>query len=240
LDFTSEKELDVLCDAIGENKVHYAAEVHDHKYFLLIYFNLGIEQATVAAIGVLSSEPCEYAVQLVLFSGTCKMETSKQHARLVKTVPDTCNGQSKRNNLMYCTVSIASDGEAKHRDVLVILMMTSQLSERSPIYLLLRPLELMNLLVGADDITADKDFKHVIKHQQNIFMCNKGIKIQGFCITLSILCLHLQSNNISSHCLHSLFNPNNKQDVILAYSLLKEIWSLPPPPPASSPSFAHT
>ena len=239
LDFTSEKELDVLCDAIGENKVHYAAEVRDHKYFLLIYFNLGIEQATVATIGVLSSEPREYAVRPVLFSGTCKMETSEQHARLVKTVLEACNGQSKRNNLTYRTVSIASDGEAKRGDALVILTMISQLSERSPIYPLLRPLELMNLLVGTDDITADKDFKHVIKRQRNIFMRNKGVEIQGFCITPSILRLHLQSNNVSSHRLRSLLNPNNKQDVVLAYSLLKEIWSLPPPPPTSSPSFAR-
>src|SRR6202000_532106 len=51
--------------------------------------------------------------------------------------------------------------------------------------------------------------------------------------------LHLQSNNVSSHRLHSLLNPNDKQDVVLAYSLLKEIWSLPPPPPTSSPSFAR-
>ena len=239
LDFTSEKELDVLCDAIGENKVHYATEVRDQKYFLLIYSNLEIEQATVAVIGVLSSEPREYAVRLVLFSGTCKMETSEQHTRLVKTVLEACNGQSKRNNLMYRTVSIASDGEAKHGDALVILTMTSQLSERSPIYPLLRPLELMNLLVGADDITADKDFKHVIKCQRNIFMRNKGVEIQGFCITPSILRLHLQLNNVSSHRLHSLLNPNDKQDVVLAYSLLKEIWSLPPPPPTSSPSFAR-
>jgi len=48
--------------------------------------------------------------------------------------------------------------------------MTSDLSEDSLIYAQLRPLEYMNLLIGPDDLTADKDPKHIIKHQQNIFM----------------------------------------------------------------------
>jgi hypothetical protein len=241
LDFTSEKELDVLCDAIGENKDHLATEVcvGCNLLHLVDTSNHGLLKATVAAIGVLSPEPHEYAVRPILFSGTCKMETSEQHVRLLKTILDACNGQCRRNNMMYRTVSMASDGEANRGDALVILTMSSQLSEHSPIYPQLQPLNLMNLLVGPDDITADKDFKHVIKRQQNIFMRNKGVKIQGFCITPSILCLHLQSNGTSSHRLQSLLNPNDKQDVVLAYLLLRGIWSLPPPPPDSSLAFAR-
>ena len=158
--------------------------------------------------------------------------------QLLRTLLDACNTQNKRNNQTYRTVSIASDGEAKRGDVLVILTMSSQLSESSPIYAQLQPLEFMNLLVGPDDLTVDKDFKHVIKRQRNIFMRNKGVEIQGFCITPSVLRLHLKSNSVTSHRLQSLLNPNDKQDVILAYLLLKEIWSLPPPAPDSSPDFA--
>ena len=61
-------------------------------------------------IGALSSEPREYTVWPILFSGTHKMERSEQHAQLVRTVLDTCNAQSKCNNMAYCTVSVASDG----------------------------------------------------------------------------------------------------------------------------------
>ena len=211
----------------------------DSPYLWSIHSNDGILKATVAAIGALSSEPREYAVRPILFSGTCKTEKSEQHAQLVKTILDACNAQSKRNNLTYRTVSVASDGEAKRGDALVILTMSSQLSKCSPIYPQLQPLELMNQLVGPDDITADKDFKHVIKRQRNIFMRNKGVEIQGFCITPAILRIHLNSNGISSHRLRSLLNPNDKQDVILAYSLLKEIWSLPPASPDASPAFAR-
>ncbi|KAH9028337.1 hypothetical protein EDB85DRAFT_2147919 [Lactarius pseudohatsudake] len=220
LDFTSEKELDLLCEAIENDEVHLATE------------------ATVAAIGVLSSEPREYAVRPIMFSGTCKRETSKEHARVIKTILEACNKQKKRNNAIFRTVCIASDGEAKCGDALVIQTMTAELSAESPIYAQLRPLEYLNLLVGPDDITADKDFKHIVKRQRNVFMRTKGVEILGFCITPSILHSHLESNGVSPPRLRSLLNPNDKQDVVLAYSLLKEIWSLPPPPENCNPVFA--
>jgi hypothetical protein len=194
-------------------------------------------KATVATIGVLSSEPREYAVQPVMFSGTCKRETSEEHMRVIKTILEACNKQNMRNNSIYRTICIASDGEAKCGDVLVIQTMVSELSTTSPIYVHLRPLKFLNLLVGPDDITADKDFKHIIKRQQNVFMCAKGVEILGFCITPSILHSHLESNDVSSPRLRSLLNPNDKQDVVLVYLLLKEIWSLPPPPENSNPAF---
>ncbi|KAH9960237.1 hypothetical protein BGW80DRAFT_1136508, partial [Lactifluus volemus] len=221
LDFTSERELDMLCDAIAHDQVHLASE------------------ATVAAIGALSPKPREYAALPILLSGTCKAETGKQHANLIKAVLEVCTKHSTRNNTLYRTVCIASDGEAKRGDALVLVTMSSVLNRSSPIYAQLRPLELMNFLVGPDDITADKDFKHVIKRQRNVLMRNKGIEIQGFCITPTTLRIHLGSNGVAPHRIQSLLNPNDKQDVILAYSLLKEVWSLPPPPPGSDPVFSR-
>ena len=67
----------------------------------------------------------------------------------------------------------------------------------------------------------------------------KGVLIQGFCVMPAILRMHLESNGVPTHRLRSLLNPNDKQDVILMYSLLKEIWSLPPLAANSSPSFAR-
>jgi hypothetical protein len=116
--------------------------------------------------------------------------------------------------------------------------MTSELSVDSPIYALLQPLEFLNLLVGPDDITMDKDFKHIIKRQWNVFMRAKGVEILGYCITPSVLRSQLEHNGVSTHQLCSLLNLNDKQDVVLAYSLLREIWSLPPPPASCDPTFA--
>jgi hypothetical protein len=220
LEFTSERELDILCDAISNNKVHLASE------------------ATVAGLGALSEIPREYSVRPIMFSGTCKRERGPHHARVIQTILDAANTVNMRKKSSYRTVCIASDGEAKRGDALVILTMSSQLSASSPIYGQLSSLQLMNHLVGPDDITADKDFKHVFKRQRNLLMCHKGVLIQGFCVTPAILRSHLESNGVPSHRLRSLLNPNDKQDVVLAYSLLKEIWSLPPPAADSNPSFA--
>ncbi len=51
--------------------------------------------------------------------------------------------------------------------------------------------------------------------------------------------MHLELNGVASHHIQALLNPNDKQDIILAYSLLKDIWSLPPPLAHSDPSFAQ-
>ncbi|KAH8976674.1 hypothetical protein EDB86DRAFT_2820901, partial [Lactarius hatsudake] len=221
LEFTSERELNILCDAISDNMVHLASE------------------ATVTGIGALSEVPREYSVRPIMFSGTCKRETGPHHAHVLQVVLEAANKVKVRKNCTYRTVCVASDGEAKRGDTFVILTMSSQLSASSPIYAQLSSLRLMNHLVGPDDLTADKDFKHVFKRQRNLLMRQKGILIQGFCVTPTILRIHLESHGVPSHRLWSLLNPNDKQDVILAYSLLKEVWSLPPPPAGSSPSFAH-
>ncbi len=221
LKFTSERELDFLCDVISNNTVHLASE------------------ATVAGIGALSEIPREYSVRPIMFSGTCKRETGLHHARVLQMVLDAANKVKVQKNCTYHTICIASDGEAKRGDTFVILTMSSQLSASLPIYGQLSLLKLMNHLVGPDDLTADKDFKHIFKRQRNLLMRHKGILIQGFCVTPTILRTHLKLHGVPSHRLQSLLNPNDKQDVVLAYSLLKEVWSLPPLPAGSSPSFAR-
>ncbi len=156
-------------------------------------------KATVAAVRILSSDPQMYTAWLIMFSGTCKKEKSNEHAQLIKLVLSACDRQKSQHNATYRTICIASDGEAKRGDALVILTMTSDLSEDSPIYAQLRPLEFMNLLVGPDDLTADKDHKHIIKCQRNVFMQKKGISVLDFHITPSILCMHLELNGVTSH-----------------------------------------
>ncbi len=156
-------------------------------------------KATVAAVRILSSDPRMYTAWLIMFSGTCKKEKSNEHAQLIKLVLSACDRQKSQHNVAYHTICIASDREAKRGDALVILTMTSDLSEDSLIYAQLQPLEFMNLLIGPDDLTADKDHKHIIKCQRNVFMRKKGISVLDFHITPSILCMHLELNGVTSH-----------------------------------------
>ena len=120
-------------------------------------------QAMVAALGVLSENPREYSAHPIMFPGTCKKETGKEHVHIIRTILKATKKQKNHNGIIYHTVCVASDGEAKHGNTLIILTMHSMLSSNSPIYKHLSPLVFMNLLVGQDNITADKDFKHVFK-----------------------------------------------------------------------------
>lgn len=86
----------------------------------------------------------------------------------------------------------------------------------------------MNLEVGDDDLTADKDYKHVFKRLRNLLLRIRGLIIHGIHITPAVIRSHLRSNGLTSTRIDSLLKPEDKQDVKLAYDLLHEIWSLPP------------
>ena len=95
----------------------------------------------------------------------------------------------------------------------------------------------MNLLVGDNDLTADKDYKHVVKRLRNLLLRKMGSMVNGFHITPALLRFHLKANGVSSLRLNYLLNPSDCQNVPLCYTLLKEVWSLPDPTPSDTPSF---
>ncbi|KAG9081072.1 hypothetical protein FRC07_014672, partial [Ceratobasidium sp. 392] len=105
-------------------------------------------------------------------------------------------------------------------------------------YPLLSPLPLMNHLVGQDDLTSDKDTKHIHKRLRNTLMREGGMFVFGTQITPSLVRYHLLKGGISSIQVDSLLDPNDKQDVRLALSLLREIWQLPSPSVRDQPGFA--
>ena len=51
--------------------------------------------------------------------------------------------------------------------------------------------------------------------------------VNGFRITPDIIRTHLKSDGLSGDHIRSLFNPEDKQDVKLAFEMLKDIWTLP-------------
>lgn len=125
------------------------------------------------------------------------------------------------------TVCLASDGEARRGVALAILTSKRKLLPTSPIYPALCSLKFMDLYVGDDDLTADKDWKHLVKRFRNLLLRARGVLVQGIRITPSIIESHLKMSGHSAAHLHSLFNPDDEQDVKLAFDLLKAIWSLP-------------
>ncbi|KAJ7104452.1 hypothetical protein B0H15DRAFT_795200 [Mycena belliarum] len=221
LELNTEADLQEFFQAVDDDEIHLASE------------------ATVAAFGALSRDPRVYSPRPCCISGTDKHETSANHARFLRKIISAADGKNKRDNITYRTISIASDGEAKRGGSLVLLTMNQDLSEDSPIYPLLKPLDFMDLRVGDDDVTADKDYRHVLKTLRNLLMRLKGVRVLGFIITPAIIKQHLRLVGHSQEQVTSYLNPNDKQDVLLGYSLLKSLWSLPVPSPDADPGLSR-
>ncbi len=170
-----------------------------------------------------------------MISGDCKRETGGEHAKVIQTVLDAVGQRQKKTGLRI--VSIASDGETRRGSSLVQLTFKKKLQETSPIYEQLKDLPFMDFHVGDDDITADKDWKHVAKRFRNYAIRARGIVIRDFRVTPAIISNHLKSEGYSALHVHSLFKPDDSQDVKLAFDLLKAIWTLPTLATHENPSF---
>lgn len=121
------------------------------------------------------------------------------------------------------------------------LTFKKKLEPSSPIYSHLAPLRLLDLWVGIDDITVDKDYKHVVfKRVRNTLLREKGILVHGVTLTPALIRQHLRDAGHDADHLHSMFKPHDKQDVELAYHLLRDLWALPPADPARSMTYIQT
>ncbi|THV03775.1 hypothetical protein K435DRAFT_791520 [Dendrothele bispora CBS 962.96] len=136
---------------------------------------------------------------------------------------------------IYSARPILISGTCKGKS-LVSLTVKEQLSSSSPIYPLLCGLKFMNLLVGLWSLTADKDFRHVFKRLRNRLI-SRGVVIFDQVLTSDIIKKHLRDSGYSNTHIRSIFHPNDKQDVVLAYLLLRDIWSLQPALEDASPGY---
>ncbi|KAF6752515.1 hypothetical protein DFP72DRAFT_815400 [Ephemerocybe angulata] len=210
LEFGSEEDMVGVFEAIDDGTVHYAGE------------------ATIGAVGLLAKDNRLYAARGVLISGDCKKETGQEHVKVIQTTLDGVNEHQDSTGIRV--VSIASDGETRRGAALADLTFKTELSPESPIYPLLQSLPFMNMHVGDDDITADKDWKHVFKRLRNLLIRPQGIVVAGTRITPAILSTHFEDEGKTRTHIGSLLNPDDKQDVNLAFGLLQAIWNLPRTP----------
>jgi hypothetical protein len=170
-------------------------------------------------------------------SGDCKRESGTEHAAVLGVALSALKARTSGPKIRV--VSLASDSESRRGSAMVQLTLKHRLPTSSSIYPYLSNLPFMNLYVGDDDITGDKDYKHVFKHLRNLLIRQHGIVIGGFHLTPDVLKQHLRSWGLFSEHIHSIFNPEDLQDVKLAFNLLSDIWSLPreAPPPMQDLAF---
>jgi hypothetical protein len=147
-------------------------------------------------------------------------------------VVDAANAKKATTGLRV--ISLASDGESRRGKALATLTFVALLAAMSPIYEHLVHLDLMDLFIGADDITADKDYKHVFKWLCNTLLREKGSVVLGIKLTCSLIRRHLQDCGHHSEHISHILDPTDKQDVDLTYNLLKDLWLLPPADPGTS------
>jgi hypothetical protein len=166
-----------------------------------------------------------YPGRPVLISGDCKRESGEEHAEVIQTVLKGINVLQDKTKLRI--VSIASDGETRRGSSFILLTFKSPLLQDSPIYSILKPLKLLNLHVGDDNLTCDKDWKHVFKRWRNLLLRQRGVVVNGVRITPDIIKDQFRSAGLSAEHIRSLFNPDDQQDVKMAFNMLKDVWSLP-------------
>jgi hypothetical protein len=131
-------------------------------------------------------------------------------------------------------VSLASDGESRRGKALAQLTYVTPIASTSPIYEHLVHMELFDTFVGVDDITADKDYKHIFKRLRNTLLREKGSLVCGVRLTRGLIRKHLQDSGLTNAHIQYVLDPKDRQDVVLAYKLLKDLWSLPPADPVAS------
>ncbi|VDC04056.1 unnamed protein product [Peniophora sp. CBMAI 1063] len=192
-EFLNEDDLHLLFEDVVEERVHFASKVRPSSARVgLVLMNF---KATVGAIGLLTSEPKLYTVLETTLLAV-KLRPALQRVRFI---------------------SIDTDGEARWGAALVLMTFKGLLAHSSPLFELLSLLKLMDFHVGPDDITINKDPKHV---------CFKWPRHPS-----SIIHHHLLDAGHTLTHVRSALNPADKQDVERAYGLEHDLWSLPPAPP---------
>ena len=110
--------------------------------------------------------------QVDLVSGDCKRETGEEHAKVISTVIEGVDSLNTQTKLRI--ISLASDGEIQRGTSFIQLTFTKKLQQNFPIYPFLKALNFLNLYVGNDDLTCDKDWKHIFKCWRNLLLRQWG------------------------------------------------------------------
>ncbi|EIW81501.1 hypothetical protein CONPUDRAFT_55848, partial [Coniophora puteana RWD-64-598 SS2] len=221
LTFSSMEDVDSLLQEVDTGEVELAVE------------------ATVGALGLLNSDDTRvYAARPFLLSGTSKRESAEAHAELLNAALESVKSSPQCKNIRIA--SLASDGEARRGRALAILTFKTTLSPSSPLYAHLSQLRLMDYHVGDDDITCDKDGRHVFKRARVTVLRPDGTTVEEVVLQPGVVRTHLQDEGHSKSHVDSLFNVADKQDVTTAYQLLRDIWDLPCAKDGSAAIYAQT
>ncbi|KAF8198428.1 hypothetical protein BJ912DRAFT_1074363 [Pholiota molesta] len=215
LEFRSIEQANTIAEALRKKDIHLATEV------------------TVIGSSILCEEPRKYVTKPFGMSGSCKQETVHDQEKLIRSSVKAIKEEaSQLNSSLYC---LCTDGDARRRQALINICMKHDLDSQDPIFSSLSQLPLFNLKCGDDGVTADFDWKHVLKRFRNTAIRQKGFKLNGRTFSTPILRKHLKSLGMSNVTIDSLLSPNDKQDVTLMTKLLHAVSQLASTPDTADP-----
>ncbi|KAF8325088.1 uncharacterized protein EI90DRAFT_3238888 [Cantharellus anzutake] len=198
---------------IGLCREHSGCNAHAINNIDDLHFGM---EATVAAIGALTGNHRQYIARPFLITD--------KHADLLHLACSACNQMHKETK---------GNGESRRGKALVALTEHTPLSPTSRLYAYLGGLPLLNLLVGEDELTSDKDYKHVMKRLRHTHLRPSGVSV-------GVLRSHLEGNKYPSSQINNLMNATDKQDVTTMFNLMLLIWKLPPPLTTDNPIYYET
>ncbi|KAI0026301.1 hypothetical protein K488DRAFT_75449, partial [Vararia minispora EC-137] len=135
------EDVEVLVEEVKRKAVHHASE------------------ASVFAVTLLSPDARLSSMWPVTLSGTCKTERAPEQRKLLQTVLGGVAAAEALQGIRI--VCYATDGASTRGKALHEMTTKCRLGPESTIYPYLEDLEYLDLWVGDDDLTVDKDFKHV-------------------------------------------------------------------------------
>jgi hypothetical protein len=111
---------------------------------------------------------------------------------------------------------------------MALLTLKSDLPLNSTLQLQLADMVLFNYLCGEDNITADIDYKNILRRLQNTLLHLKCMTLNGIVLTPQLIKSHLLKASLKEKCrINAPLSPKDKQDVKLMYDLLTSIATLP-------------
>ncbi|KAI0027796.1 hypothetical protein K488DRAFT_80975 [Vararia minispora EC-137] len=205
------EDVEVLVEEVKRKAVHHASE------------------ASVFAVTLLSPDVRLSSTRPITLSGTCKTEQAPEQRKLLETILGGVAAAEALQGIRV--VCYATDGASTRGKALNEMTTKRRLGPESPIYPYLEDLEYLDLWVGDNDLTVDKDYKHVaFKRVRNCMLRAEGMNIFGTLVTSEVFCSHLRDEaaplDLKEATLNALFNVADKQDVNLAYRLAFLLWDL--------------
>ncbi|KAJ7734187.1 hypothetical protein DFH07DRAFT_967734 [Mycena maculata] len=163
LELNTEADLETFFQALDDGEIHLAAE------------------ATVAAFGALPRDPRIYSPRPCCISGTDKHENAEKHAELIGRIMTATNRKLIRNNITYHTISITSDGEARHGYHLLTPYMYIELSLHEQLIHLSTAAHLLFILYSDDgtgtNFMVNQTYVNLMVMIKNVFFCVAKTKI---------------------------------------------------------------